>query len=82
LAFVDTGIELQSVITVNDEIVSKINSYQFGKRIRYIFSQNKNIIDIVESAKKVIVEKDNNETPPYNKEAKKLYDKIMQQYNY
>ena len=82
LAFVDTDIKLQTVITVNNEIVNKINSYQFGKRTRYIFSQNKNIIDILESAKKVVVEKDNNETPSYNKEAKKLYDKIMSQYNY
>ena len=84
LAFVDTDIELQSIITVNDEIVNKINSNQLRKSTRYIFSQSKNFSDILESAKEIAVSDDNSENPPYiyNEEAKKLYDKIMSNYKY
>ena len=84
LAFVDTDIELQSIITVNDEIVNKINSNQLRKSTRYIFSQSKNFSDILESAKEIALSDDNSENPPYiyNEEAKKLYDKIMSNYKY
>ena len=84
LAFLGTDVKLQSIITVSDEIVNKINSYQLRKSARYILSQKKNIISIIESAKELRVKNEDIEPPlfPCNEKIKKLYDKIMDNYKY